>query len=139
MSTAEQSTAEQSSTTIPEPAIIAKSHRAVILSYSALLAIFALYALWQLVTGGNAVAVIVLWLIKTLPLAIFIPGLRARKLRTCAWLSFVSLLYFVQSVQTAFTADARAYGVLVTLVVAMLFCALVVYIRSYREHYKVSF
>lgn len=123
----------------PEPAIIARAHRAVIYSYSALLAIFALYGVWQLATGGNAVAIIVLWLIKTLPLAIFIPGLRVRKLRTYAWLSFVSLLYFVQSVQTAFTVDARAYGILVTLVISVLFCALVVYIRSYRGHYKVSF
>jgi uncharacterized membrane protein len=132
-------TDEQASDNIPEPAIIAKSHRAVVYCYAALLAVFALYGLWQLFNGGNAVAIVVLWLIKSVPLAIFIPGLRARKLRTYAWLSFVSLLYFVQSVQTAFTVDARAYGVLVTLLVATLFCALVVYIRSYRGHYKVSF
>jgi len=131
-------TAEQPAIT-PEPAIIAKSRRAVIMSYSALLAIFALYALWQLFTGGNAVAIVFLWVIKTLPLAIFIPGLRARKLRTYAWLSFVSLLYFVQSVQTAFTVDARAYGILVTVIIAVLFCALVMYIRSFRGHYKVPF
>jgi len=73
------------------------------------------------------------------PLAIFVPGLRARKLRTYAWLSFVSLLYFVQSVQTAFTVEDRAYGIVVTLIISCLFCALVVYIRSYRGHYKVSF
>ena len=132
-------TEELSSANSPEPAIIATSHRAVIFSYTALLAVFALYGVWQLFNGGNAVAIVVLWLIKTVPLAIFIPGLRVRKLRTYAWLSFVSLLYFVQSVQTAFTVDARAYGVLVTLLVATLFCALVVYIRSYRGHYKVSF
>lgn len=132
-------TAEDALSTAPEPAIIAQSHRAVIGSYAALLAVFTLYGLWQLMTGDNAVAVVVLWLIKTLPLAIFIPGLRARKLRTFAWLSFVSLLYFIQSVQTAFTVDARAYGILVTLIIACLFCALVVYIRSFRGHYKVSF
>lgn len=133
------STPEPSFIDSPEPAIIAKSNRVAVLAYTALLTVFVLYALWQLATGGNAVAIVVLLLIKTMPLAIFIPGLRARKLRTYAWLSFVSLLYFVQSVQTAFTVDARAYGILVTLLVATLFCALVVYIRSYRGHYKVSF
>ena len=133
------STQEHSFDASQEPAIIAKSNRVVVLAYTALLTVFVLYALWQLATGGNAVAIVALLLIKTVPLAIFIPGLRARKLRTYAWLSFVSLLYFVQSVQTAFTVDARGYGVLVTLLVATLFCALVVYIRSYRGHYKVSF
>jgi len=132
-------TAEQDSDNFPEPAIIAKSHRAVVYCYAALLAMFALYGLWDFLTLGNFLYAFLPWLFKTLPLAIFIPGLRARKLRTYAWLSFVSLLYFVQSVQTAFTVDDRAYGVLVTLIISCLFCALVVYIRSYRGHYKVSF
>jgi uncharacterized membrane protein len=121
------------------PRVIEQSHRAVIYSYGSLLVVFALYALWQISNDGNAVAVLVLLLIKTLPLAIFIPGLRVRRLRTYAWLSFVSLLYFIQSVQTAFTQDARPYGIICTLIIATLFCALVVYIRSYRGFYKVSF
>jgi len=130
---------EDSPQASPEPAIIAQSHRVVIGSYVALLAMFALYGLWDLLTGGSAIAIAVVWLFKTVPLAIFVPGLRARKLRTYAWLSFVSLLYFVQSVQTAFTVEDRAYGIVVTLIISCLFCALVVYIRSYRGHYKVSF
>jgi len=121
------------------PRLIEQSHRVVILSYGSLLAVFALYALWQVVNDGNAVAVLVLLIIKTLPLVIFIPGLRVRRLRTYAWLSFVSLLYFIQSVQTAFTQDGRLYGIVCTLIIATLFCALVMYIRSYRGFYKVSF
>lgn len=117
------------------PALIASSHRAVVICYSALLLIFTLYALWQ-IPGGNVTAIVVLWLIKALPLLIFVPGLRARKLRTYAWLSFVSLLYFVQSVQTAFTQDGRLYGIVVSVLLALLFCALVVYIRTFRSYYK---
>ncbi|MEY3668299.1 MAG: hypothetical protein RL572_1839 [Pseudomonadota bacterium] len=121
------------------PRLIEESHRAVVYSYGSLLAVFVLYSLWQIINGGNAVAVLVLLIIKTLPLVIFIPGLRVRRLRTYAWLSFVSLLYFIQSVQTAFTQDARLYGIVCTLIIATLFCALVVHIRSYRGFYKVSF
>lgn len=132
-------TPEYSESTALEPAIIAQSHRAVIYTYVALLVIFTLYGLWQMINGGNVVAIIVLWIIKTVPLVIFVPGLLARKLRTYAWLSFVSLLYFVQSVQTAFVEDTRLYGIVITLLIAALFCALVVYIRSYRGHYKVPF
>jgi uncharacterized membrane protein len=117
------------------PALIESSHRAVIFCYSALLAVFTFYGIWQ-IPEGNITAIIVLWLIKSLPLLIFAPGLRARKLRTYAWLSFVVLLYFVQGVQTAFTEDARLYGIVISLLLSLLFCALVVYIRSYRGFYK---
>ncbi len=115
--------------------MIESSHRAVVILYSALLLIFTLYGLWQ-IPGGNITAIVVLWLIKSLPLLIFAPGLRARKLRTYAWLSFVVLLYFVQAVQTAFTQDARIYGIAVSILLSLLFCALVVYIRSFRGYYK---
>lgn len=117
------------------PALIERSHRAVVICYSALLLTFTLYGLWQM-PEGNVTAIVVLWLIKSLPLLIFVPGLRARKLRTYAWLSFVVLLYFVQAVQTAFTEDARFYGIVVSVLLSLLFCALVVYIRTFRNYYK---
>ncbi len=119
------------------PAVIATAYRAVVALYSALLATFVLYAFWQ-IPGGNLTAIVVLLLIKSLPLLIFVRGLRARSLRTCAWLSFAVLLYFIQGVQTAFTEQARVYGIIVTLELSALFCALVVYIRSYRSFYKTS-
>lgn len=125
--------------TTPEtpPALIETAHRAVVALYGALLLTFTVYALVQ-IPNGNLTAIIVLWLIKSVPLLIFLPGLRARKLRTYAWLSFVVLLYFIQGVQTAFTVEARVYGIVVTLLLSGFFCALVVYIRSYRGFYKTS-
>lgn len=120
------------------PSIIEQSRRAVLWTYSALLGVLTLYSLLQIAGGGNITAILVLLIIKTVPLLIFIPGLRSRRLRTYAWLSFVVLLYFVQSVQTAFIADARLYGVILTVLLTVLFCALVIHIRSYRNYYKTS-
>ena len=65
------------------PAVIATAYRAVVALYSALLATFVLYAFWQ-IPGGNLTAIVVLLSIKSLPLLIFVRGLRARSLRTSA-------------------------------------------------------
>jgi uncharacterized membrane protein len=119
------------------PAVIEKSRRIVMLSFYALIAIFTAYGLVQFIREGNMVAVIFLWLVKVLPLLIFIPGLHKRHLRTHAWLSFVVLLYFVVNVQTAFIEHTRVYGIITTLTLSVLFYALVVFIRSYREFHKV--
>ncbi len=120
------------------PTAIENSRVATNISFYALLATLTLYSLWQIPNGGNITAVAVLWVIKMVPLLIFIPGLRKRHLRTYAWLSFVVLLYFIWGVQTAFIEQARIYGIIVTVLLSILFCALVVYIRAYRNFYKTS-
>lgn len=119
------------------PALIEQSRNAVILTYCALLLTYTLYSLWQ-IPGGNVTAIIFLWLLKVVPLLIFMPGLRKRHLRTHAWLSFVVLLYFVVGVQTAFVEETRVYGIAVTVLLSALFCALVSYIRAFRGYYKTS-
>lgn len=117
--------------------MIDKSRIAVLLSYYALLGVYTLNSLW-LIPGGNVTAIVFLWLLKVVPLLIFLPGLRRKHLRTYAWLSFVVLLYFVVGVQTAFVEQTRVYGIVITLLMSLLFCALVVYIRAYRSFYKTS-
>lgn len=119
------------------PAMIEKSRRVVVFTYYALLCTYTAYGLWQ-VPDGNIPALGFLWILKMVPLLIFAPGLRRQHLRTFAWLSFVVLLYFVVSVQTAFVEQTRLYGIVVTLELSVLFCALVVFIRSYRGFYKTS-
>lgn len=119
------------------PALIEQSRNAVILTYCVLLLTYTLYSLWQ-IPGGNVTAIIFLWLLKVVPLLIFMPGLRKRHLRTHAWLSFVVLLYFVVGVQTAFVEETRVYGIVVTVLLSALFCALVTYIRTFRGYYKTS-
>lgn len=108
------------------------------ITFYALLTLFTAYGVMQFIQTGNLPAVIFLWTIKMLPLMIFIPGLHKRHLRTYAWLSFVTLLYFVIGVQTAFVETTRIYGIIVTLAFSVLFCALILYIRSFRNFYKVS-
>lgn len=121
----------------PVPALIEQSRRAVMMTYFSLLIVFTAYSLWQL-PGSNLPSITFLWLMRSVPLLIFLPGLLKRHLRTFAWLSFVVLLYFVQSVQTAFTEDGRFYGLLVTALLCVLFTAVVVYIRAYRGFYRTS-
>ncbi|MDX1489677.1 MAG: DUF2069 domain-containing protein [Pseudohongiellaceae bacterium] len=127
-----------SENTVNAPPAIERARRIVMLSFYSLLAIFTAYALVQFIREGNLAAVVFLWLFKVLPLSIFIFGLHKRHLRTYAWLSFVALLYFVVGVQTAFVEASRVYGILVSVNLSILFCALVSYIRSYRNFYKVS-
>jgi uncharacterized membrane protein len=119
------------------PAVIEKSRLVVVFTLYALLCTYTAYGLWQ-IPDGNIAALGFLWILKMVPLLIFTPGLRRRHLRTFGWLSFVVLLYFVVSVQTAFVEQTRVYGIVVTLELSVLFCALVIYIRSYREFYKTS-
>lgn len=119
------------------PSIIEKSRLVVVFSFYALLCTYTAYGLWQ-IPDGNIAALGFLWILKMVPLLIFTPGLRRRHLRTFAWLSFVVLLYFVVSVQTAFVEQTRLYGIIVTLQLSVLFCALVIYIRNYRGFYKTS-
>lgn len=122
---------------VTPPAMIEHSRIATNISFYTLLATMTLYSLWQIPNGGNITAVAVLWVLKMVPLLIFIPGLRKRHLRTYAWLSFVVLLYFILGVQTAFIEQTRIYGIIITVLLSMLFCALVLYIRAYRNFYKI--
>lgn len=46
---------------------------------------------------------VIVWFAVSLPLLIFIPGLRRNSITSFSWLSFVALLYFAQSVTALFT------------------------------------
>lgn len=61
-----------------------------------------------------------IWLFKVLPLLLFIPGLIKRSHKSAAWLSYMSMLYFILAVLLAFTPGASGWGwglVLVSLIV----------------------
>lgn len=67
--------------------------RAVFLaSYVALLLLF---TAMNIFTADGSIK---LWLVQTLPLLIFIPGLIQQRFRTYSWICFVILLYFTWSV-----------------------------------------
>lgn len=122
------------STTLP--ANIARTRLLVLANFSALLVYFAVNAVRSLPELSLAMPVI--WLLQTLPLLIFLPGLLRTRPRNFAWLSFVILLYFMHAVLLAFDPERRWLGVIEALLCISLFTLLVIFIRQYRNHYQVG-
>ena len=71
----------------------------------------------------------IFWLAKLLPLLIFLPGMRADKLRSYIWLCFVSLLYFIALVERLFAQPGGALAIVGTTAVVTLFVAAMMYVR----------
>ena len=89
-----------------------------------------------MVTTHITPATPVIWLIQTLPLLIFLKGLLQNNLRTYAWMCFVVLLYFTHGVLLAFDPPRRWLGVTEIVLCTIMFVAMILYIRQYREHFK---
>jgi uncharacterized membrane protein len=70
-----------------------------------------------------------IWVIKLLPLLLFLPGMRKDNLRSYIWLCFVCLGYFMLLVQRVFAQpdDVLVIGGLVAVV--LLFIAAMLYVR----------
>jgi uncharacterized membrane protein len=79
-------------------------------------------------SGGRSPNAIV-WLVCSLPLAMFLPGLWRGGVRTYAWLSFVSLLYFAQSVTALFGPVLRAVDVLSLCASVAVFVCTLLFVR----------
>ena len=90
-----------------------------------------------MVLNGLAAATLVIWLVQIIPLAIFLPGLHQRRLRSFAWVSFVILLYFMHGVLVAFDPGRRWFGLIEVSLCTVAFVALIIYIRQYRQYYQV--
>lgn len=68
---------------------------------------------------------VVMWLVFSLPLLIFVPGIWRGTISSFAWLSFVSLLYFAQSVTSLFVPWRRSLDILhLLLSISMFMCAM---------------
>lgn len=72
---------------------------------------------------------VVVWLLLSLPLAIFVPGLRRGAINSFTWLSFVSLLYFAQSVTSLFTPWWRWLDVVHLVLTVTLFTGAMLSVR----------
>jgi uncharacterized membrane protein len=116
------------------PGNISVSRLLVMIAFYGLVLTFSIKTMVAIIAGGNPAAAVAVWVFQTAPLLIFIPGLHARHLRTFAWLSFVSLIYFIPSVLTAFQPDALYYGLLLSLLCTVLFSGLVAYIHLVRKY-----
>ncbi len=119
---------------LPQPIAIARA--TVLASFCLLVVYFA--ALSFFAFKEIHLAMMFVWLLQTLPLLIFAPGLFRTHLRTYGWLCFVVLLYFIHAVLVAFDPSRRVFGIIEVLLCTSLFCALVVFIRSFKTHFHVN-
>jgi len=71
----------------------------------------------------------IIWLVKLLPLLIFLPGMLRDNLRTYIWLCFVSLGYFVALVERLFALPGNIPAAIGTVAVVTLFIAGMMYVR----------
>ncbi len=94
-------------------------NRVFFLSYLGLLVLFTGLNIWR-DSGSWA-----LWLVQTLPLAIFIPGLIKGYFRTYSWICFAILIYFTWSVTNAMSSHAHwSDPVIVALCVSLFISAM---------------
>ncbi len=77
-------------------------------------------------------------LVQLVPLLLFIRGLHKTRLRSYAWFSFLILLYFIHGVLVSFTPGRLLWGLLEVTACVVLFVALILFIRGYREHFNVG-
>ncbi|MCB1670256.1 MAG: DUF2069 domain-containing protein [Gammaproteobacteria bacterium] len=80
-------------------------------------------------TTGLTLTTLVFWLLQSLPLLPFAPGLHRSRIRYHAWLSFVVLMYFVHAVLSAFTPGKLIPGLAEVFFCSLLFVALILFIR----------
>ena len=71
----------------------------------------------------------IIWLVKLLPLLLFLPGMLRDRLRSYVWLCFVSLLYFISLVERVFAQPGELPGIAGLVFVVMLFTAAMLYVR----------
>lgn len=118
------------------PKNIQHTRSVVLIAYYCLLLYFLVSGV--LAIGGLALATPVIWLIQIIPLLLFLRGLHKSHLRTYGWVCFVILLYFIHAVLVAFDPARRWLGIIEITLCSVIFAFLIVFIRQYRQHYKVN-
>ena len=90
---------------------------------------FAALLLQQCVDAWVREAPWFIWLLKSLPLLLFLPGMLKDRLRSYIWLCFVCLGYFLVLVQRVFAEPGSALVVSGLLAVVILFTSAMLYVR----------
>lgn len=70
-----------------------------------------------------------IWMLKLLPLMIFLPGMMKDNLRSYIWLCFVCLGYFIILVQRLFAQPGSLLPIIGMVAVVVLFTAAMFYVR----------
>jgi uncharacterized membrane protein len=76
----------------------------------------------------------IIYVISLLPLALFIPGMLADRLRTLIWMGFVVLLYFYNGIQNLSVPEPAILDIVELVLSVILFCAAMVYARIRQVH-----
>jgi uncharacterized membrane protein len=102
-----------------------------IIALSGFFGLFALLMLWNTVVAPSTrfpVALVLLFAVT--PLLLPMRGLLDRKLKSCAWAAYVSLIYFIHGSAEAYVnAGERLYASLEIMLSLMLFFGAAFYVR----------
>ncbi len=79
-----------------------------------------------------------IWVLKLLPLLIFLPGMRKDNLRSYIWLCFICLGYFMILVQRIFAQPDSLLVASGLLAVVLLFIAAMMYVRWRGRELRLS-
>ena len=103
------------------------SYRCIVGSYCALLGLFLINSLAAF--DQFSLAIPVIWLLQSAPLLGFAQAVRRKNAQQLIWLSLVVLLYFMHGVLVTFDPSRRIVGAAELGLSALLFCALLLYLR----------
>jgi uncharacterized membrane protein len=93
--------------------------------------LFALLMLWNTVLAPSSRFPVALMLLITVtPLLLPLRGFLDRNPKSCAWMAYISLIYFIHgSVETYVNANGRLYPSLEVILSLMLFFGATLYVR----------
>ncbi|MEM1403287.1 MAG: DUF2069 domain-containing protein [Pseudomonadota bacterium] len=83
----------------------------------------------QIYDAWQRSAPVVVWVMWILPILILVPGVLSDRLRTVAWLCFVSMLYFLIAVPRSFAEPGNLRTALELVSVIGLFLCTMLYLR----------
>ena len=97
--------------------------------------LFALLMLWNTVLApSSSFPVALILLITVTPLLLPLRGLLDRNPKSCAWMAYISLIYFIHgSVETYVNANGRLYPSLEVMLSLMLFFGTTLYVRFSKK------
>ena len=98
--------------------------------------LFALLMLWNTVLAPSSrFPVALMLLISVTPLLLNLRGLLDRNTKSCAWMAYISLAYFIHgSVETYANINGRLYPALEIILSLMLFFGTTLYVRHSGKH-----
>lgn len=100
--------------------------------------VWCVYVAQQIVDVARFNAPWPVWLIRILPLVLFMPGVARDNLRAVIWLCFVLLFYFISAVELVFAQPSDPVAVVGIVAVVALFVVATLYIRFRGRELKAA-